>query len=80
MKLVKLANNLHKLEMHDAAVYFSYETPIAMYNEKLGFVVSKNKWGATTGKHLNIIDGGLKEERVDHHILLTYLDWELNEE
>lgn len=27
------------------------------------FVVRENAWGRTTGKHLNIIDGGGKEAR-----------------
>ena len=44
-------------------IYFSYQTPIAIrHGGKL--VVRENNWGPTTGKHLNSIDGGKKDERV----------------
>ena len=44
--------------------YFSYETLVAFrHNGKL--YVHSNKWGNTTGKHLNLIDGGNKKERLN---------------
>jgi hypothetical protein len=46
-------------------VAFSYETPIAYTAAKYGhWVVRKNTWGATTGKHMNYLDGGNKSSRV----------------
>jgi len=44
-------------------VYFSYKTAIAFrINGRL--VVRENVWGVTTGKHLNLIDDGKKDDRV----------------
>ncbi len=45
-------------------LWFSYHTLVAF---RVGSVkvVHKNVWSNTTGKHLNAIDGGDKESRVD---------------
>ena len=46
--------------------YFSYDTLVAFRSNKTGKrYVRKNVWGTTTGKHLNWIDGGNKENRLD---------------
>lgn len=44
--------------------WFSYDTLIAFFSPKTGLVVHTNDWSRTTGKHLNIIDGGVKKLRV----------------
>ena len=41
-------------------LWFSYETPIAFWNDGEERVVRKNQWGPTTGRHLNAVDGGSK--------------------
>lgn len=46
-------------------LYFSYKTIIAFFTPKTGTIVSENLWGKTTGKHLNWIDGGNKERRMN---------------
>jgi len=45
-------------------IYFSYQTPVAFYTPGTGLVVRENSWGPTTGKHLNAIDSGRKNERI----------------
>lgn len=44
--------------------YFSYETLVA-FGRKGRLTVCENVWGTTTGRHLNAIDGGHKESRVN---------------
>lgn len=44
-------------------MWFSYKTLVAFAVNGLR-VVRVNDWGTTTGKHLNRIDGGVKENRV----------------
>lgn len=44
-------------------LYYSYETIIA-YRGNNGLIVRQNSWSTTTGKHLNWIDGGRKEDRI----------------
>ena len=36
-------------------VYFSYDMVVAFMTSDTGLIVSENKWGATTGKHINAI-------------------------
>jgi len=44
---------------------FSYSTIVAFRTPETGMVVSENCFSQTTGRHLNCIDGGRKEHRVD---------------
>lgn len=49
-------------------VFFSYRTPVAFRAPSVNggrAVVRRNEWGPTTGKHLNAIDGGDKDARID---------------
>ncbi len=59
--------NALKFWVGSYAVYFSYRTPVAFSGPATDYntVVSENKWGSTTGKHLNWIDGGNKKSRLD---------------
>ena len=62
------AANALRFDYGTASVWFSYETPVAFRTDRTGLVVRQNKWGPTTGKHLNAIDGGdeeAKSRRVD---------------
>jgi hypothetical protein len=48
----------HEVQLGPITIWFSYRTPIA-YQTRAGRVVRReNDWGAVTGRHLNIIDGG----------------------
>ena len=78
MRLRNLASNFYELELGKVDIYFSYETPIAFRtNGKL--VVSENAWGATTGKHLNQIDGGDKKGRISREEFKSLLETTLEE-
>lgn len=44
--------------------YYSYKTLVAYRKNGQGLVVRQNEWGSTTGKHLNWIDGGKKDQRL----------------
>ena len=48
-------------------LYISYETTVAFDESGHEMVVSENVWSNTTGRHLNEIDGGEKEDRVDYN-------------
>lgn len=55
---------------HGITLFFSYDTLIAFrgfINESMhGLFVVKNTFSNTTGKHLNFIDGGRKESRLEY--------------
>lgn len=57
------------IRMGTRTVYYSYNTVVAFRGTnskgKDFDCVSQNRWGTTTGKHLNWIDGGDKKSRLD---------------
>ena len=55
-------------------LYFSYTTIITFHEQGHKMVVSQNVWSSTTGRHLNEIDGGGKEDRVDNNTFQEQLD------
>ena len=72
--------NSLKVTMGDLQLWYSYETIVAFacshFRDKFDncpLVVTKNTWGNTTGKHLNWIDGGRKEARIDREDFEKYL-------
>lgn len=60
------------VEVGDLTLHFSYETVIAFNSPFSGFVISKNIWSMTTGRHLNEIDPD-KTKRVSNEVFETYL-------
>ena len=64
MELVSCStgSNYAVVEVGELTLWFSYRTLIA-YQIRGRRCVSENLWGATTGKHLNAIDGGDKKSR-----------------
>lgn len=66
MKLIKLMNNFHYVELTNGdRVYFSYETPIG-YSTGVHGTVSKNVWSQTTGKHVNYLIRELGFDQISH--------------
>jgi hypothetical protein len=54
--------NLTSVTVNDLSLWFSYETVVAFVFEG-DLVVSENRWGPTTAKHLKYIDGGAADEK-----------------
>ena len=50
--------NFVVVNLPDCALAFSYKTLIGVKTHLYGFrwVLAKNEWGPTTGKHLNLLD------------------------
>lgn len=72
--------NFHKLNLRGSTIYFSYETPIAMFNCVNGeTVISNNEWKQTTGKHINFVKEGCGNDfvQVPHADLIRYINDEL---
>ena len=59
MKLQSFAVNRSLLIFDDGTeIYFSYETPVAGYSNKLGYVKTDQWYSSTTTRHINkYIDG-----------------------
>lgn len=54
MKLHSFATNRTLLTFDDGTeVFFSYETPVAGYSSKLGYVKTKKWYSSTTTRHIN---------------------------
>lgn len=48
---------------NDARLFFSFSTLIAFTTPSGKMFARKNEWSATTGKHLNLADGGTPAAR-----------------
>ena len=54
MKLHSFATNRTLLSFDDGTeIYFSYETPVAGYSNKLGYVKTDQWYSSTTTRHVN---------------------------
>jgi hypothetical protein len=56
--------NMTVVVIGELTLWFSYRTVIAAHAPGFGRIVTENYWSATTGKHLNSIDGGNKKDRL----------------
>jgi len=56
--------NALKVTIGNVTIWYSYDQPVAFETHATGLVVCENAWTRTTGKHLNIIDGGDKGSRL----------------
>lgn len=64
-KVTELGRNLKRVDIENYTFWYSYDTLVAFVVSGHNLVVHENIWSNTTGKHLNVIDGGRKDERVD---------------
>ena len=54
MKLHSFATNRTLLTFDDGTeVFFSYQTPVAGYSNKLGYIKTKQWYSSTTTRHVN---------------------------
>ena len=58
--------NFTGVELGKLDLFFSYETLVAICDTEHGWVVSKNVWSATTGRHMNKHIPIAKEDWWDH--------------
>lgn len=65
IKLENIRNNLNKVTIGGTRFWFSYETIIAFNDGNL--CVCEKEWSNTTGRHLNMIDGSDKKNRISHN-------------
>ena len=61
MKLRQIASNMTELAVDSASILFSYETPVAGWDDD-GAFETETKYSVTTSKHINKYFGG-KERR-----------------
>lgn len=61
---VDVDKKLTTLWTNQCTVWFSYKTIVAFKDKKGKLHVCENVWSNTTGRHLNDIDGGDKENRI----------------
>jgi hypothetical protein len=69
MKLKQIASNMTELQLDDAHVLFSYETPVAACIFGEGFVRTEKHWSPTTSKHINKWLDGVEAPEVPQEFL-----------
>jgi len=66
--------NFTEVTVGDVTIWFSYKTAVGFMAPGWGRVVQSNRWGNTTGRHLNYIDDGRKGARVDGETFAMMLE------
>lgn len=56
MKLRPLGSNMNEVEVNGKSILFSYQTPVAGYDDQ-GAFRTEEKFSVTTSKHINIYLG-----------------------
>ena len=71
MKLKSLATNRTVLIFNNGTteIFFSYETPVAGYSDKLGYVKTDEWYSSTTTRHINKYLGDLKHSVVSQSVI-----------
>lgn len=70
MRLRKLGTNRTQLTLDNGTeVLFSYETPVAAYIHKRGYVRTSTKYSQTTTRHINVWLGGVNAETVEQEVI-----------
>ena len=66
MKLQSLAVNRTVLIFNNGTteIFFSYETPVAGYSDKLGYVKTDKHYSSTTTRHINKYLSGVLPENI----------------
>lgn len=70
MKLKPLGSNMTELTVGNVSVLFSYETPVAGWDDRGAFRTEK-KYSKTTTKHINKYLGGKDVGRI---VVQSYID------
>lgn len=53
MKIKPIASNMTELRVNENIILFSYETPVAAWTAKRGYVKTNKYWSNTTSRHIN---------------------------
>ena len=77
LEMQEICRNFRKLTIGNIKLYFSYNTCVA-FSDSYVMHCTKNIWGVTTGKHLNMICPN-KNERLDNDIFNTHLKYTLEQ-
>ena len=66
MKLQSIATNRTVLIFNNGTteIFFSYETPVAGYSDKLGYVKTDQWYSSTTTRHINKYLSGVLPENI----------------
>lgn len=66
IRLDVLQNNFTCVMLDELDLFFSYKTLVAIRDTKHGWVVSKNVWSPTTGRHMSKHIPVSKDDWLDH--------------
>ena len=75
MKLTPIAPNQTELKLNNGTiVFFSYETPVAVYDsESCNYFRTSKKFSTTTSRHLNRWCGDLEVKIVDQSVIEDFV-------
>lgn len=65
MKIVNLGANQTEVIIGNRSILVSYQTPVALHIEGMGYIVTDCRWSRTTTKHINKFLGGSKPYKTE---------------
>tara|TARA_R110001592_G_scaffold230264_1_gene487062 strand:- start:1398 stop:1637 length:240 start_codon:yes stop_codon:yes gene_type:complete len=74
MKLRQIASNMTELAVDNASILFSYETPVAGWDDD-GAFESETKYSVTTSKHITkYFDGKERRQRIVRKVPQSFIN------
>ena len=73
-RLQEISKNMHRVDVGNNVMYFSYETLIAFFFEH-ELLVSENIYSNTTGKHINQLEPDKKLRLPRKEFEAKYNEW-----
>lgn len=73
MKLRQIASNMTELAIDNASILFSYETPVAGWDDD-GAFETETKYSVTTSKHITKYFGGKERRAAARAVPQSYID------
>lgn len=76
MTLKPIGPNQTEIEINGVTVFFSYETPVAVFVPGKGALCTNKKYSVTTSKHVNqtVARWGCSRTNVDQGVIDQYAD------
>ena len=65
MKVISLGSNMTEVVLGGRSILVSYETPVALHIEGMGYIVTDKKWSRTTSRHISKFLNGDKPYKTE---------------
>ncbi len=65
MKVISIGSNMTEIVTANRSILVSYQTPVALHVEGIGYITTEKKWSKTTSRHINKFLNGAKPYKTE---------------